>query len=48
MLMVKIQTLKAGVKENLKVFHPCYETTRLKAGGEGGNRGWYGGMASPT
>ena len=48
MLMVKIQTLQAGVKENWKVFHPCYGTTRLKSGGEGDNRGWHGWLASPT
>ena len=47
MLKLKLLTLATWCEELSQLKRPwCWE--RLKAGGEGGDRGWYGWMASPT
>ena len=47
MLKLKLQTLVTRCEELTHLKRPwCWE--RLKAGGEGDNRGWDGWMASPT
>ena len=47
MLKLKLQYLATWFEERIHLKRPwCWE--RLKAGGEGDNRGWDGWMASPT